>query len=272
MKPLLDRVAVVTGAGSGIGRALSIELAHRGCDLAVVDIDTQAAESCADEVRKVGRRASAHRVDVSSRAEMSRLPEQVIREHGHVHLLVNNAGVTVGKSFEEHTLEDFDWVVGVNFWGTVHGCRFFLPYLQLEHEAHIVNLSSIFGIFGAPAQTSYCATKFGIRGFSEALRAELSGTGVGVSVVHPGAIRTNIIRGNPFSDVEQQEKLARRYDRAAMSPERAAQIIVHGIEKGHLRILVGSDARVLDVAKRLFPAWSQTLLVPLVQKVLGLQR
>lgn len=269
MKNLKDRVAVVTGAGSGIGRALSIALAQRGCDVAVVDVDAEAAEACAAAVRQVGRRASTHRVDVSNRAEMGRLPEHVIRAHDHVHLLVNNAGVTVGKSFAEHSLEEFGWIVGINFWGTIYGCKFFLPYLRLEHEAYIVNLSSIFGILGMPAQTSYCATKFAIRGFSEALGAELSGTGIGLSVVHPGAIHTNIVRGSPFSDTEHQERLARKYDRDAMPPERAAEIIVRGIQKARPRILVGNDARILDLLKRYFPTWSQTLLVPLVQRALS---
>jgi NAD(P)-dependent dehydrogenase (short-subunit alcohol dehydrogenase family) len=145
-------------------------------------------------VRAFGRKASVHVADVASRARMAELPEEVLREHGRVSLLVNNAGVSVGGTFEEQSLEDLDWIVGINFWGVVHGCQFFLPHLRRETEAHIVNLSSMFGIVGVPTQSSYCATKFAVRGLSEALWVELRDAGIGVTSVHPGGIRTNIVR------------------------------------------------------------------------------
>ena len=189
-----DKVAVVTGAASGIGRALAQDLARRGADLALVDVSAAALAETAGLCAARGRGVTTHIADVADAARMKALAAEVVAAHGRVELLVNNAGVSVTGTFEEQSLDDWRWIVGVNFWGVVHGCKFFLPHLRRAREAHIVNLSSMFGLIGLPTQSSYCATKFAVRGFSEALWAELRGSGIGVTTVHPGGVRTNIAR------------------------------------------------------------------------------
>jgi short-subunit dehydrogenase len=161
--------------------------------------------------------------------------------------------VGVAGTFAETTLEDLDWIVGINFWGVIASCKLFLPYLCAEDEGHIVNLSSVLGFIGIPGQSAYCATKFAVRGFSEALYAELSGTGVGVTSVHPGAVRTNIVRASRFYDRQAQQKILSRFERAAIPPERVARAIVRAIERRKLRVIVGADSHVLERAKRLLP-------------------
>jgi short-subunit dehydrogenase len=255
-----DRVAVVTGAASGIGRALAGALARRGAHLALVDVNEAGLGEVAGEVRALGRSASVHVADVASRPRMAALPDEVLREHGRVSLLVNNAGVSVGGSFEEQSLEDLDWIVGINFWGVVHGCKFFLPHLRREAEAHIVNLSSMFGIVGVPTQSSYCATKFAVRGLSEALWAELREARIGVTSVHPGGIRTNIVRTARAMDPETRRHTVELFERFAMSPERAAERIVRGVERNKLRVLICRETYLADWLRRLAPTASQRLM------------
>ena len=260
MRRFEGRVAVVTGAASGIGRATSVLLARRGCDLALVDIDESGLEETAKRVRAAGRKVSLHRVDVADRDAMSVLPDQVIGEHGHVHILVNNAGVSVGSTLEEHDLDDFAWLVGINLWGVVYGCKFFLPHLLREDEGHIVNISSMFGFVGFPGQSSYCATKFAVRGLSESLFAELSGTGVGVTSVHPGAIRTNIMAAARAIDEEERARFVEFFERRGMPPERAAERIVRGIERRRLRVIIAREAWLTDWLKRLMPVGTHRLI------------
>jgi NAD(P)-dependent dehydrogenase (short-subunit alcohol dehydrogenase family) len=260
MRDFRDRVAVVTGAGSGIGRALAGALARRGARLALVDLDERGLAEAAAEVAALGRPASAHAADVSDRARMAALPEEVLRAHSRVSLLVNNAGVSVGGTFEEQSLEDLDWIVGVNFWGVVHGCKFFLPHLRAEAEAHIVNLSSMFGLTGFPGQSSYCATKFAVRGFSESLQAELRDAGIGVTCVHPGGVRTNIVRRSRTRDEAARDRMVERFDRFAMPPERAAERILRAVERNRPRVVICREAHAADWLKRIAPAASQRLL------------
>jgi short-subunit dehydrogenase len=204
-----------------------------------------------------------HVADVADRARMERLPAEVLAEHGRVHVLVNNAGVSVSGALVDQSLDDFAWLMGINFWGVVYGCKFFLPALLAQDEAHIVNISSMFGFVGVPTQISYNAAKYGVRGVSDALLSELSGTRVGVTVVHPGGIRTNIVRASRAStarDVEETKNIAETFERRAMLPERAAEKIVRGIERNRGRVLIGVEAYLADWAKRLFPTGTQRLI------------
>jgi NAD(P)-dependent dehydrogenase (short-subunit alcohol dehydrogenase family) len=200
MQRLEGRIAVITGAASGIGRALALQLAEAGCGLALVDVQAETLRRVGAECRERGAQVSTHAVDVSDRAAMAALPQRVIDFHGAVHILINNAGVTVADTVLEQSLEDWDWIVGINLWGVIYGCRAFLPHLLAAEEAHIVNLSSVFGIAGVPMQAAYCTTKFAVLGFSESLQAELRGTCVGLSVVHPGGVNTNIVRASRLRD------------------------------------------------------------------------
>lgn len=260
MKRLEGRVAVVTGGGSGIGRATSERLAAAGCDVAVVDIDPVGAEETAGRVRQSGRHASVHVADVASKERMSALPGEVIAAHGRVDVLVNNAGVTVAQLFRDHSLEEFEWVVGVNLWGVVHGCKFFLPHLLKRDEAHIVNISSMAGLLGLPMQSSYCATKFAVRGFSESLAAELRGSSVGVTAVFPGAIRTKVLISSPHAEGSTVEQLAGLLERHARPPEAVANRIVSAIRKKQPRVIVGAEAHLTGWLSRTSPGAAGSLL------------
>ena len=263
VKHLAGRVAVVTGAASGIGRAVAVELARRGCALALVDLNETGLAETADRVRAAGRKVSVHVVDVSDRSRMESLPAEVLAEHGHVHVVVNNAGVSVSGKLADQSLDDFAWIVGINFWGVVYGCKLFLPHLLAEDEGHIVNISSLFGLVGIPTQVSYNATKYAVRGISEALISELSGTRVGVTCVHPGGIRTNIVRASRTStaqDAEDKRNTADAFERFAMAPEKAARKIVRAIERDSARVRIGVETYLGDWLKRLFPVATQRLV------------
>jgi NAD(P)-dependent dehydrogenase (short-subunit alcohol dehydrogenase family) len=255
VRRLTDRVAVVTGAGSGIGRATSEALARKGAHLAVVDANGQRAEETAALVRGLGRRASVHVADVRDPDRLDAVAAEVREEHGSCHVLVNNAGVTSAGGFEDESLEDLRWIVDINVWGVVHGCRAFLPLLREADEAHIVNLSSMVGLLGLPHNVAYSLTKGAVRSFTEALRAELVTTAIGVTVVYPGAIRTDITNTARGSQAARLAAMGRsRLAPVVMRPPAAAaRRIVHAIEHDRARVTVGPDARAVDLLARLYP-------------------
>jgi NADP-dependent 3-hydroxy acid dehydrogenase YdfG len=267
---LKDRVAVITGAGGGIGRATAFALAKRGCHLALADIDEAAVEASAARAREFGVRASTHRLDVADRAQVAAFPAAVLAAHGQVDLLINNAGVALGGTFEQVGEDDFDWLMEINFHGVVRMTRAFLPLLHRSLDARIVNVSSIYGIIAPPGQAAYSASKFAVRGFSSALRHELEGSTVGVSVVHPGGVATSIARnaripaGAPPDEVERGRKLMEKLLR--MPPEQAGEIIVRGIEKRQARILVGGDAKAAALLERLAPVGYWKLLKKAIKR------
>jgi len=261
MKKLSGRVAVVTGAAGGIGRAVSVALAKEGCELAICDVNAPGLEETAAQVRALGRKVTTHIVDVSNKERMRGFAEEVAGEHGGVNILVNNAGVTVNAPFESHSLEDFEWIVGINFWGTIYGCKFFLPYLQKAEEAHIVNLSSLFGLLGVPSQSSYCATKFAVHGFSEALWVELRDQGIGVTSVHPGGVRTDIAKSARAVDPALKKQAIGVIDRFSVPPEHCAKLIVSAIKKNKMKQLVTRETHMISIAKRLAPQLPQKIMV-----------
>jgi len=263
---LKDRVAVVTGAGSGIGRAIALSLARRGCHLALADINEASLAETGDLSAPSGVRVSRHRLDVANREAVAALPAEVLKSHPRVDLLVNNAGVALGGRFGEVSEADFDWLFEINFHGVVRMTRAFLPTLQASDDASIVNLSSVFGLISVPGQSAYAASKFAVRGFSNALRHELAGTRVGVSVVHPGGVATAIARNARVpqgqSGDEMRGRLARAEKLLRLPPDKAGEIIVRGVESRRARILVGRDALIISLIERLMPVSYWRLLGP----------
>ena len=250
-------VAVLTGAGSGIGRTLASALAQSGCHLALADVNAVALAETSAQVRALGVRVSEHTLDVADRSAVAALPDAVIAAHGQVDLLINNAGVALGGTFDQVSVENFDWLMRINFDAVVTMCRAFLPLLRQRPEARIVNLSSLFGLITPAGQTAYCASKFAVRGFSNALRLELNDSNVGVTVVHPGGVATAIATSarpaEGSSEAGQARKLARAKRLLRMPPARAAEIILRGIERNKSRVIVGNDALILSWLERLMP-------------------
>jgi short-subunit dehydrogenase len=255
--PLKGGVAVVTGAASGIGAALSATLAARGCDLALADRDAEGLARTAAAARASGAIVSEHVLDVSNAGAIAALPDAVLEEHRKVSVLVNNAGVALAGSFAEIGLDDFAWLFDINFWAPVRLTRAFMGVLAREPAAHIVNMSSLFGLIAPPGQTAYAAAKFGLRGFSEALRHELEGSPVSLTVVHPGGVRTNI--ANSARIPQSMDPVAARAGMQDFNkllrtpPEAAAEAIAGAIERRQPRLLIGADARMADRIQRLFP-------------------
>lgn len=263
MKKLTDRTAVVTGAGSGIGRATSVLLAEKGCRLALSDINPEGLAETERLVRERGRPVSTHVLDVADKTRMQEFASEVVEAHGGVHILVNNAGVAVNASFLDQSLEDFEWLMGINFWGVVYGCKFFLPHILRADEGHIVNISSLFGLIGVPQQSSYCSSKFAVRGLTETLRVELSNSKVGITSVHPGGVATNIAAASRVSGgdkaVAAHERAVKAFQKM-LPPSVAAQAIVNGILRNKARVLIARETYIADTIKRLLPNISTDLM------------
>ena len=260
---LSGRTAVVTGAAGGIGRAIAVSLARRGCNLALADIDEAGLVGTAEAVGTAVR-ISRHRLDVSDPAAIEAFPALVAGAHRAVDLLVNNAGVAIGGTFEQVSPADFEWLFSINFWGVVRMTRAFLPALKAADEARIVNLSSVFGLIAPPGQTAYVASKFAVRGFSESLRHELKGTGVGVTVVHPGGVATSIAANAraPAGASAQETAKAKTEFQAflKMPPAVAGETIVRAAERRQPRVVVGNDAKAAALLERLMPVSYWNLL------------
>ena len=276
MTAINGAAAAVTGAASGIGRALALELAARGCDLALADRDEAGLKSVAAEIGKSHqRKVTVHRVDVGIPEEIADFAVAAIAAHPGLNIVVNNAGVALLGGFHEIDQAQMDWLMNINFWGVVHCCRAFLPQLAKQREAHIVNLSSIFGIIAPPGQTAYCAAKFAVRGFSESLRHELqtANSPIKLSVVHPGGVATNIVRNSPagayVTDNARRVQTIERFEAVARTtPAAAALRIVQGIEKNQPRILIGRDARFMDLLQRFRPGTYWAALAKRIEKAM----
>lgn len=263
-------VAVVTGAASGIGRALAVRLSKAGAQLALADVNGAELQATAQLVQT---KCTTHHVDVSDEQRMQEFVQEVVTAHGRANLVINNAGVALLGTFEELSTADIAWLMGVNFWGVVYGTKYFLPVLQQQPAAHLVNVSSIFGIIGFPGQTAYNASKFAVRGLTEALRHELEDSHVRISCVHPGGIKTNIARSARVGANAQSVKAPVEEDHfeklAPTTPEKAAERIVRGIERNEPRILIGADAGAMERLQRLFPVRYWRFLRPLMEWRLG---
>lgn len=269
MKHLEGRVAAITGAGSGIGRALAVELAQRHAHLALSDIDEVTLAETVSECEGFGVKVTAQRLDVADRAAVFAWADQVVADHGQVNLIFNNAGVALGATVEAMSYEDLEWLMSINFWGVVHGTKAFLPHLEASGEGHIVNLSSVFGLISVPTQSAYNAAKFAVRGFTDALRMELeaSGSAVSATTVHPGGIKTNIARRARMDPsvsalAGSPDEVGRDFDRIAMTkPDKAARQILAAVEADRRRALIGPDAKLIDLISRLPAGLYQRVLV-----------
>jgi len=271
MKILKNRTAAITGAASGIGRMLAVNLAKEGCGLALSDINAPALQETA---KLIGNRVkiTTHVVDVSRREQVFRYADEAAESHGGVDLIINNAGVSVGDFLETIPLEDFEWLMGIDFWGVVYGTMAFLPHLKKRPEGHIVNISSINGILPNPNNGPYCCAKFAVKGYTETLAQEMHGTNIHVSCVHPGGIKTNIARNARVNRAMfglTQEKAASLYEEKLFktTADDAAKIIIAGIRCNRRRILIGTDAKILDWLTRFFPCTSVTLSTVFSRKI-----
>jgi short-subunit dehydrogenase len=268
MKSFHGKVAAITGASSGMGRTLALSLAKRGCHLALCDVNE---DGLAETVRLAGARGvtvTSKRVDVSSRDQVYAWADEVMRDHGRCNMIINNAGVSHMGTVEGTEYKDFEWIVGINFWGVVYGTKAFLPHLKASGEGHVVNISSLFGLLSMPSQATYNAAKFAVRGFTESLREELdyANSPVSATCIHPGGIKTNIARNarmDPsMSDFGYHSASGKRFEKMFnTTPEDAAEIILRGVERNARRVLVGNDAVALDLLQRTLPATYQRLVV-----------
>ena len=277
MKSFKNKVAAITGAASGMGRTLAVELASRGCHLALSDVNTTELAKTAELAGVHGVKVTIAKLDVANRDDVFAWADQVARDHGRVNLIFNNAGVSLTVPVESCKISDFEWIMGINFWGVVHGTQAFLPHLRASGDGHIINTSSLFGLMSIPSQGTYNASKFAVRGYTECLRMELEMEGASVSAtcVHPGGIATNIAMAGKIDpamekvtgvSVEQQKRRANKLINVTTAHSAALQIL-SAVEKNHRRVLVGPDARFLDKLVRLLGASYQTHVIRYVKRM-----
>jgi short-subunit dehydrogenase len=277
MKSFKNKVAAITGAASGMGRTLAIELAKRGCNLALSDVNATDLAKTAELASAHGVRVTIAKLDVAKREDVFAWADQVAKDHGHVNLIFNNAGVSLTAPVESCKISDFEWIMGINFWGVVHGTQAFLPHLKASGDGHIINTSSLFGLMAIPSQGTYNASKFAVRGYTEALRMELEMEGACVSAtcVHPGGIATNIAMAGKIdpdmervtgASIEAQKRRANKMINTTTAESAALQILA-AVENNERRVLVGPDAKALDKLVRLLGSAYQGLVIRYVKRL-----
>ncbi|MBV1883195.1 MAG: SDR family NAD(P)-dependent oxidoreductase [Pseudomonadales bacterium] len=267
MKNLSNKVAAITGAASGIGQALALSLAKEGCHIAITDINAVGLKETVKLAESFGVKVTSQTLDVADREAMEAWAKQVDKDHGGVNIVINNAGVALSATVEDMAYDDFEWIMGINFWGVVYGTKAFMPYLKQADEAHIINISSVFGIISVPTQSAYNAAKFGVRGFTESLRQELeiSGSNISCTTIHPGGIKTNIAKSARVTDTDimkiDKDAMAADFEKiAATTAEGAAKAIIKGLKQNKRRVLIGADAKVIDLFQRFLPTSYQKVL------------
>jgi NADP-dependent 3-hydroxy acid dehydrogenase YdfG len=272
MEGFAGKVAVVTGAGSGIGQALAIELARSGAKLAISDVDVEGLAATEERLKAIGAPVRSDRLDVTEREAFLAYADAVNDHFGTVNQIYNNAGIAFTGDIEISQFKDIERVMDVDYWGVVNGTKAFLPHLIASGDGHVINISSVFGLFSVPGQAAYNSAKFAVRGFTEALRQEmiLAGHPVKVTTVHPGGIKTAIARNATSADGLDRDELAEFFDKrlASTSPQRAARIILDAVRKNKARVLVGPDAKALDALIRLTGSGYQKLVVPVLSRVM----
>ena len=269
MEQLRGRVAAITGAGSGIGRAIAVELAKAGTHLALSDVDEVGLAQTVTTVEGFGVKVTSARVDVADRDAVQAWADEVADEHGQVNLVFNNAGVALGATVQGVSYDDFHWLMNINFWGVVHGTKAFLPHLQASGDGHVVNISSVFGLLGIPSQSAYNAAKFAVRGFTDSLRMELEidPCGVSATTIHPGGIKTNIARNARMDEsvhalADDPEQARVDFEKMFMTtPDKAARQIIKAVQRNRRRALIGPDAKVIDLVSRLPAGLVQRVIV-----------
>lgn len=279
MKNFENKVAAITGAGSGIGRALAVELAGRNCHLALSDVDEVGLAESARQARAKGVQVTVEKVDVAKRSQVDAWARQVVADHGRVNLIFNNAGVALGSSIEGASYKDLEWLMSINFWGVVYGTKSFLPHLKATgEEGCVVNTSSVFGLASVPSQSAYNAAKFAVRGFTECLREELTlqGSPITALSVHPGGIKTNIAKSARMDKslgelgLDDSDRGRVKFEKAFITtPEKAAKVIVSAVAHKRGRVLVGPDAYVIDWMVRLLPVHYQNLVIKFAKRSMG---
>lgn len=276
MKNFHAKVAAITGAASGIGRALALQLAREGCNLSLSDINETDLQTSVELAQAAAEKAGKHikvtaqKLDVSSRTAVYQWADRTAADHGRINLIFNNAGVALGATVEGVEYDDFEWIMNINFWGVVYGTKAFLPHLKASGDGHVINVSSIFGLFSQPTQCTYNASKFAVRGFTESLRQELDMQDCGVSAtcVHPGGIKTNIARTARYTESvssltgQSESEGKKAFEKLFITtPEKAAKIILDAVRGDKRRVLVGPDAVAIDLMIRTLPEAYQTVVV-----------